>query len=106
MLISSPPFFAFRNRTRGIDFVFSLLLFCLVPCFANTALAQAAAPNGALAGSAMDELPARMQAVGAAQQTGDVTKIASANRNLIASAMRAMAELKLAQGSTAQAIDL
>jgi len=54
----------------------------------------------------MDELPARMQAVGAAQQTGDVAKIASANRNLIASALRAMAELKLAQGNTSQSIDL
>jgi tetratricopeptide (TPR) repeat protein len=54
----------------------------------------------------MDDLPARMQAVGVAQQSGDVAKIATANRNLIAVALRAMAELKLAQGETAKAIDL
>ena len=54
----------------------------------------------------MDELPARMQAAGAAQQTGDATKIAAANRSLIAVGLRAMAELKLAQGSTKQAIEL
>ena len=54
----------------------------------------------------MDELPARMQAVAAAQQTGDVAKIATANRSLVAVALRAMAELKLAGGSTTQAIEL
>ena len=64
------------------------------------------APKTALTASAMEELPARMQAVGAAQQGGDVVKIAQANRNLIAVALRAMAELKLAQGDDKQAIDL
>ena len=54
----------------------------------------------------MEELPARMQAIGAAQQTGDVVKIAEANRELIAVGLRAMAELKIAQGDTTQAIDL
>jgi tetratricopeptide (TPR) repeat protein len=54
----------------------------------------------------MDELPARMQAVSIAQQSGDVVKIAAANRNLIADALRAMAELKLAQSDTKQAIEL
>jgi len=54
----------------------------------------------------MDELPARMQAASAAQQTGDATKIAAANRRLIAVGLRALAELRLAQGDTKQAIDL
>ena len=54
----------------------------------------------------MDDLPARMEAVGAAQQAGDVVKIAEANRSLIAVGLRAMAELKLAQGDSKQAIDL
>ena len=54
----------------------------------------------------MDDLPARMQAATTAQQTGDVTKIAAANRSLIAASLRAMAELKVAQGDTTQAIDL
>jgi len=54
----------------------------------------------------MEDLPARMSAVTAAQQAGDIKKIADANRSLIAVALRAMAELKLAQGDTAQAIDL
>jgi len=54
----------------------------------------------------MDELPARMQAASAAQQTGDATKIAAANRSVIAVGLRALAELKLAQGDTKQAIDL
>ena len=56
--------------------------------------------------SAMDELPSRMQAVATAQQSGDVARIAAANRSLIAVALRAMAELKLAAGSTNAAIDL
>ncbi len=54
----------------------------------------------------MEELPARMQALAAAQQTGDVVKIADANREVIAVGLRAMAELKMAQGNTAQAIEL
>jgi len=54
----------------------------------------------------MDDLPARMNAVGTAQQAGNVVKIAEANRGLIAVGLRAMAELKLAQGDNKQAIDL
>jgi tetratricopeptide (TPR) repeat protein len=54
----------------------------------------------------MDDLPSRMNAVSTAQQAGDVGKIAEANRALIAVALRAMAELKLAQGDNLQAIDL
>ena len=54
----------------------------------------------------MEDLPARMQALGTAQQTGDVVKIAEANRDVIAVGLRAMAELKMAQGDTKQAIDL
>jgi tetratricopeptide (TPR) repeat protein len=65
-----------------------------------------AVPKSALTASAMDDLPARMNAVGVAQQAGDVVKIAEANRGLIAVALRAMAELKLAQGDNKQAIDL
>ncbi len=54
----------------------------------------------------MDEIPARMQGVAKAQQTGDVQQIAAANRGLIATSLRSMAELKLAEGDTRQAIDL
>jgi tetratricopeptide (TPR) repeat protein len=54
----------------------------------------------------MEDLPARMQAVTTAQQTADVAKIAAANRSLIAVGLRAMAELKVAQGDSSQAIDL
>jgi len=64
------------------------------------------APKSALTSSAMDDLSSRMNAVGAAQQTGDVVKIAEANRNLIAVGLRAMAEFKLSQGDTQQSIDL
>jgi len=63
-------------------------------------------PKSALTASAMEDLPARMNAVAGAQQAGDVAKIAEANRSLIAVALRAMAELKLAQGDNLQAIDL
>ncbi|HVP53357.1 MAG TPA: tetratricopeptide repeat protein [Candidatus Eisenbacteria bacterium] len=84
-----------------------VLLLGLGPCLAGRALGEATQqPKSVLAGSAMDDLPARMQAVATAQQSGDVVKIASANRDLIAVALRAMAEVKLAQGDTKQAIDL
>ena len=86
-----------------------LATLCVVIAATNGAVAQAppgqAAPSK-LSASAMEEVPSRMQAVAAAQQSGDVTKIAAANRNLIAVGLRAMAELKLAQGDTKQAIDL
>ena len=106
-MISHRPFFAFRLRTRRIDFLFSSLLLGLILCFAAIAAAQStSAPKSTVSGSAMDDLPARIQAAGVAQQSGDVAKIATANRNLIAVALRAGAELKLAQGETQQAIDL
>jgi tetratricopeptide (TPR) repeat protein len=54
----------------------------------------------------MDELPARLQAVAAAQQSGDVAQIAAANRSLLGVGLRAQAELKLAQDDTQQAIEL
>ncbi len=87
------------------------LLGTLCVLIAATTAAVAQAPPGQVApskltASAMEELPSRMQAVAAAQQSGDVTKIAAANRSLIAVGLRAMAELKLAQGDTKQAIDL
>jgi tetratricopeptide (TPR) repeat protein len=56
--------------------------------------------------SAMNELPGRLQSLATAQQSGDVTKIAEANRAVIAVGLRAMAELKLAQGDSKQAIEL
>ena len=54
----------------------------------------------------MDDLQARMQAVAVAQQSGDPAKIAAANRNLIANTLRALAEIKLAEGKNTQAVDL
>ena len=54
----------------------------------------------------MEDLPARIEAASTAQQTGDPAKIASANRNLIATTLRALAEIKLAEGNNNQAIDL
>ena len=83
------------------------LLLGMMVCVPLCATAQTpSSPKSALNTSAMDDLPARMNAVGAAQQAGDVVKIAEANRSLIAVALRAMAELKIAQGDTKQAIDL
>jgi tetratricopeptide (TPR) repeat protein len=76
-------------------------------CLPHLVIAQATqTTKSALTSTAMDELPARMNAVGVAQQTGDVAKIAEANRGLIAVALRAMAELKLSQGDTQQSIEL
>lgn len=84
-----------------------LLPFALMGCLSQIVFAQAPSPpKGALTTSAMDELPARASAVQAAQKAGDVAKIADANRSLIAVALRAMAELKLTDGDTTQAIDL
>ncbi len=79
----------------------------LAVCLSIGVLAQTPpAAKSALTASAMDELPARMNAVDAAEKASDVVKIAEANRSLIAVALRAMAELKLAQGDNQQAIDL
>lgn len=84
-----------------------LLFMGLMVCLAPLISAQAPnPPKSALTASAMEDLPARLQAVEAAQKVGDVTKIADANRNLLAVALRAMAELKLAEGDATQAIDL
>ena len=54
----------------------------------------------------MEDLPVRIEAASRAQQAGDPAKIASANRNLIATTLRALAEIKLAEGNNNQAIDL
>ncbi len=77
-------------------------------CVPSRSFAQAAptAQKSALTASAMEDLPARIDAVRAAQQAGDLVKIADANRSLIAVGLRAMAELKLAQGDNQQSIDL
>ena len=73
----------------------------------NPAATQTTEPaNVSSTKSAMEDMPARMQALGTAQQTGDLVKIADANRAVIAVGLRAMAELKMAQGDTKQAIDL
>jgi tetratricopeptide (TPR) repeat protein len=83
------------------------MLFLVASVLLTPAFAQAPpARESALTSSAMDDLPARMNVVATAQQAGDVVKIAEANRSLIAVALRAMAELKLAQGDNLQAIDL
>jgi tetratricopeptide (TPR) repeat protein len=83
------------------------MLFLVVSVLLTPALAQAPPqPKSALTSSAMDDLPSRMNAVATAQQASDVVKIADANRSLIAVALRAMAELKLAQGDNQQAIGL
>jgi tetratricopeptide (TPR) repeat protein len=83
------------------------MLFLVVSVLLTPAFAQPPPqPKSALTSSAMDDLPARMNAVATAQQAGDVVKIADANRSLIAVALRAVAELKLAQGDNLQAIDL
>jgi tetratricopeptide (TPR) repeat protein len=54
----------------------------------------------------MNELPARLQELSTAQQGGDVAKIAEASRRVLATALRAMAELKLAQGNPKEASTL
>lgn len=54
----------------------------------------------------MDHLQAAMQAVAVAQQSGDPAQIAAANRSLIATTLRALAEIKLAEGNTTEAVDL
>jgi len=53
----------------------------------------------------MDELPARMQAASAAQQTGDATKIAAANRRLIAVGLRALAHTVAALGDAQELLE-
>ena len=54
----------------------------------------------------MSELPALLQELTTAQQGGDVEKIAEASRRVLATALRAMAELKLAQGNAKEASTL
>lgn len=108
-MISVRPLLVLQLRFRFTNSVVPLLLFLLASACVAWAQPNDRPPesdNSALNASAMDELPARMQAVSAAQQGGDVSKIAAANRSLIAVSLRAMAELKLAQGDTKQAIDL
>lgn len=91
------PFFAIPLRfLRAHSWLFSLLLVGMIAPAAAQAPAQQTPPaaKSALTASAMDDLPARLDAVHAAQQGGDVAAIAAANRNLIAVALRAMAELE------------
>lgn len=89
----------------------ALLIFSFVAASTSIAFAQASPaeqrpPSSTLAASAMEELPTRLQAVADAQKSGDVATIAAANRSLISVALRAMAELKIAEGDSKQAIDL
>jgi tetratricopeptide (TPR) repeat protein len=76
-------------------------------CASENAFAQAPPqPKTSLNKSAMDDLQPRMQAVAIAQQSGDPAKIAAANRSLIATTLRALAEINLAEGNNTQAVDL
>jgi tetratricopeptide (TPR) repeat protein len=95
-----------RHRLQLFPLLF-LLSTAMVVWLAPRVFAQAPnPPKSALDASAMEDLPARLQAVEAAQRASDVAKIADANRNLLAVALRAMGELKLAEGDNTQAIDL
>jgi tetratricopeptide (TPR) repeat protein len=99
--------FAFQLNTRRITSPLVVLLVGLVACAGGRAFAQAPSqPKSSLNGSAMDDLQARIQAVAVAQQSGDPAKIAAANRSLIATTLRALAEIKLAEGNNAPAVDL
>jgi len=94
------------SRSFGIFVFQSILLIAAASAQqAGSAQTQAAAPNDQPK-SAMNELPARLQALSDAQQTGDVAKIADANRGVLAVGLGAMAELKLTQSDTKAAIDL
>lgn len=106
--MSSRLFPANFFRSRRTDFLLYLLLLAtVIVCGTPRTFSQAPpAQTSALTSSAMDDLPARVKAVQDAQQGGDVARIAAANRSLIAVGLRAIAELKLAQGDTAQSIDL
>jgi len=98
--MSSRLFPATFFRSRRTDFLLSLLMLAaVIVCSTPRTFSQVPpAPKSALNSSAMDNLPDRVKAVQDAQQGGDVARIATANRNLIAVVLCAMAELKLAPG--------
>jgi tetratricopeptide (TPR) repeat protein len=100
------PLFKLARGSRSLPLICTLLLGTAATAQSKPAATTSPAPSSTLTASPMEDLPARMQAATAAQQTGDVVKIATANRNLLAVGLRALAELKLAQGDTKQAIDL
>jgi tetratricopeptide (TPR) repeat protein len=106
-LISSQLLSVFPFTARRVRSPFIVLLLSLLFCASPRSFAQAPSqPKTSLNGSAMEDLPARMQAVAVAQQSGDPANIASANRKLIATTLRALAEIKLAEGNNSQAVDL
>lgn len=93
----------FRSFVLVLSSIFVLALAAFGQQSASAALAT---ERQSAQRSAMDELPGRLQELTAAEQSRDVTKIAEANRGVIAVGLRAMAELKLAQGESKQAIEL
>ena len=105
--MSSQLLSVFPFATRRVRSLLIVLLLSLVVYASPRAFAQAPSqPKTSLNGSAMEDLPARMQAVAVAQQSGDPANIASANRKLIATTLRALAEIKLTEGNNNQAVDL
>ena len=94
-------------RAWRIHYPLPFLLLGLSVCLLARAAAQSTQPTkSTVSASAMEELPARLQSAAVAQQSGDVVRIAAANRSLLAVGLRSMAEVKLTEGNTAQAIDL
>jgi tetratricopeptide (TPR) repeat protein len=95
------------THIRKLAVILSLLFVISVAGSRGQTAAPAPNPPPATpSASALEELPAQMQAVAAAQQSGDVAKIAAANRGLLAVGLRGMAELKLAEGDSKQGVDL
>jgi tetratricopeptide (TPR) repeat protein len=89
----------------GLSHVFVVV--GLIAVLVSGTLAQAPAqPKTSLNGSALEDLSTRTEAVASAQRSGDPTKIAKANRSLIATTLRALAEIKLTEGNNDQAVDL
>jgi tetratricopeptide (TPR) repeat protein len=106
-LIAFRKYFGPFIRAWRIHHPLPFLLLGLIVCLLASAAAQSTQPTkSTLSASAMEELPARMQSAAVAQQSGDVVKIAAAYRSLLAVGLRSMAEVKLTEGNTAQAIDL
>ena len=99
--------YAFRFRACRLTPWYRLLFSGLIVCVCTYAIAEAPSQSkSVLTGSAMEDLPRRIEAASAAQQTGDPTNIAAANRSLIATTLRALAEVKLAEGTNQQVVDL
>jgi len=106
-LISPRLLSVFQFTAHRVSSPLVFLLVSLVIYTSGQAFAQAPSqPKTSLNGSAMEDLQSRMQAVAVAQQSADPAKIAAANRNLIATTLRALAEIKVAENNNNQAVDL